>query len=72
LCIELIDEREKLKRELLRKHAGESAEEEEKRIKKQYGDLQALYERIDSLAEEKIEITEKLFLMQENFIRKLD
>jgi len=34
--------------------------------------LQGIYERIDSLADEKIEITEKLFLMQENFIRKLD
>jgi len=32
--LELIDEREKLKRELLRKHVGEAADEEEKRIKK--------------------------------------
>lgn len=56
----------------MRKHAGESADEEEKRIKKQYSDLQQIYERIESLTEEKVEITEKLFLIQENFIRKLD
>ena len=70
--LELIEERERTKKELLRKHPGESAEEEEQRIKRQYADLQTLYEKIDSVAEEKIEITEKLFLLQENFIRKLD
>lgn len=68
----LIEERERTKKELLRKHPGESVEEEEQRIKRQYSDLQTLYERIDSISEEKIEITEKLFLLQENFIRKLD
>lgn len=72
LFIELIEEREKIKKELLRKHPGEAADEEEQRIKRQYSELQGVYERIDSLAEEKIEVTEKLFLMQENFIRKLD
>ena len=70
--LELVEERERTKKELLRKHPGESVEEEEQRIKRQYSDLQNLYERIDSIAEEKIEITEKLFLLQENFIRKLD
>ena len=57
---------------MLRKHPGESVEEEEHRIKRSYSELQLLYERIDSIAEEKIEITEKLFLLQENFVRKLD
>lgn len=57
---------------MLRKHPGESVEEEEQRIKRSYSELQLLYERIDSIAEEKIEITEKLFLLQENFVRKLD
>jgi len=32
--IELIEEREKTKKELLRKHPGESVEEEEQRIKR--------------------------------------
>jgi hypothetical protein len=72
IILELIEERERTKKELLRKHPGESVEEEEQRIKRQYSDLQALYDRIDSIAEEKIEISEKLFLLQENFIRKLD
>lgn len=34
--------------------------------------MQDKYRRIDSLAEEKEQIAQKLFLLQENFIRKLD
>jgi hypothetical protein len=36
MYLELIEEREKLKRELLKKHPGESAEQETERIKRQY------------------------------------
>ncbi len=31
-----------------------------------------MYEQKDSLSQEKLKIIEKLFYMQENFIRKLD
>lgn len=34
--------------------------------------MQEKYRRIDSLADEKEQIAQKLFLLQENFIRKLD
>ena len=72
LIIELIRERDELKKDLLRKHAGEPVDQETARLQKQYEKLQGLYRRIESLSEEKEEICEKLFLMQQNFIRKLD
>jgi hypothetical protein len=37
-----------------------------------YDEILYMYKQIESLTEEKEEICEKLFLMQENFIRKLD
>ena len=56
----------------MRKHPGESSEQEEARIRRQYDEILYMYKQIESLTEEKEEICEKLFLMQENFIRKLD
>ncbi len=61
-----------LKKDILRKHAGESAEQEDTRIRRQYDRLQQIYAKIESLSEEKLQIVEKLFAMKENFIRKLD
>lgn len=72
VLIELIRERDELKKDLLRKHPGEPVDQETARIQRQYEKLQGLYRRIESLSEEKEEICEKLFLMQQNFIRKLD
>ena len=46
-------------------------DDEEQRTKL-YDRIQLIYVKIDSLAEEKLELVEKLFHMQENFIRKLD
>lgn len=46
--------------------------DDEEQRNRLYERLQGLYLRIDSMNEEKIELVEKLFLMQENFIRKLD
>jgi hypothetical protein len=31
-----------------------------------------MYEEVDSLSQEKLKIVEKLFFMQQNFVRKLD
>ena len=72
LILGLSSERDTLKQGLLKKKHGESAEAEEARIRREYDRLQQLYLKIDSLAEEKLEIVKKLFFMQENFIRKLD
>ena len=52
----------------MKKNVLDNDEERNKNIEK----LQFIYYRIDCLNDEKLELTEKLFLMQENFIRKLD
>ena len=56
----------------MKRHPGENQEEEFKRIKRQHDRVYEIYDRVNSLGEEKQKIAEKLFLMQENFIRKLD
>lgn len=72
LFVGMIQERAALCQEILRKHPGETSEEEVARIRRQHERIQYLYERINSMGEEKQKVAEKLFLMQENFIRKLD
>ena len=72
LLIGLIQERNALQVDILKRHPGENQEEEFKRIKRQHDRVYEIYDRVNSLGEEKQKIAEKLFLMQENFIRKLD
>jgi hypothetical protein len=70
--IELQIEIEALKKDLLRKHPGENQSDEAERIVRQKKLLNEKYEEVDSLCQEKLKIVEKLFYMQQNFVRKLD
>lgn len=63
-----MNERENLKREIFKKQVFD----DEHLRTEIYDKIQALYHKIDCLTAEKLELVEKLFLMQENFIRKLD
>lgn len=58
--------------DILKKHQNESVEEESKRIRKKIERVKDIFSIINSLGEEKQKIAEKLFNMQQNFIRKLD
>ena len=64
----MVIERENLKKEIYKKNVLE----DEKLRAEIYDKIQGLYTKIDNLTAEKLELCEKLFLMQENFIRKLD
>ena len=64
----MVIERENLKKEIYKKNVLE----DEKLRTEIYDKIQGLYTKIDNLTAEKLELCEKLFLMQENFIRKLD
>ncbi len=64
----LINERDNMKKEIFKKHIID----DEVLRTEMYDKIQALYYKIDCLTAEKLELVEKLFLMQENFIRKLD
>jgi hypothetical protein len=61
-------QRDLLKKEIMKKNVLDN-EAERTRL---YDEISSLYTRIESLSDEKVELVEKLFLMQENFIRKLD
>ncbi|TNV81722.1 hypothetical protein FGO68_gene2198 [Halteria grandinella] len=71
-CKRIGEEVEALKKDLLKKRPSETPVEEAERIVRQKNRLNEMYEEVDSLSQEKLKIVEKLFCMQQNFVRKLD
>lgn len=61
-----------MKKDLLKKRPSETPVEEAERIVRQKNRLNEVYEEVDALSQEKLKIVEKLFFMQQNFVRKLD
>ena len=61
-----------MKKDLLKKRPSETPVDEAERIIRQKNRLNEMYDEVDSLSQEKLKIVEKLFFMQQNFVRKLD